>query len=124
MVRELGPVLTGLMVTGRAGSAIAAEIGSMRISEQIDALVTLRINPLQYLVVPRILAGIFIVPCFTAFAMIFGVVGGYLICVHVLELSPEDYVQSIRTYAELSDITGGLIKSCVFGLIITWIGTY
>ncbi len=124
MVRELGPVLTGLMVTGRAGSAIAAEIGAMRISEQIDALVTLRINPLQYLVVPRILAGIIVMPCLAIFSMIFGIMGGYMICVHVLELSAEDYVQSIRTYGELSDITGGLIKAMVFGLIMTWVGTF
>lgn len=124
LVRELGPVLTGLMVTGRAGSAIAAEIGTMRISEQIDALVTLRINPFQYLVIPRILAGVIIVPCLAIFAMIFGIVGGYFVAVHILELSPEDYINSIKTYAEMSDVVGGLIKSCVFGLIMTWVGTY
>ena len=124
LIRELGPVLTGLMVTGRACSAIAAEIGTMRITEQIDALVTLRIDTYQYLVVPRILAGIFILPCLTIFAMIFGIVGGYMICVYVLELSPEDYVNSIKSYVEIADITGGLIKSCVFGLILTWVGTY
>lgn len=124
MIRELGPVLTGLMVTGRAGSAIAAEIGTMRITEQIDALTTLRINAFQYLVIPRMLAGIFIVPCLAVFSMIFGLIGGYIICVHVLELSPEDYTSSIRTYVELADIRGGLIKSCVFGLILSWVGTY
>ncbi len=124
MVRELGPVLTGLMVTGRACSAIAAEIGTMRITEQIDALETLRIDPFQYLIVPRILAGIVIVPCLTIFSMICGIVGGYAICVHVLELSPEDYVSSIKNFVELSDINGGIIKSCVFGLILTWVGTY
>ncbi len=124
MVRELGPVLTGLMVTGRACSAIAAEIGTMRITEQIDALVTLRIDTFQYLVVPRILAGIAIVPFLTLFSMICGVVGGYIICVYVLELSPEDYTNSIKTYVELADIRGGLIKSCIFGLVLTWVGTY
>jgi phospholipid/cholesterol/gamma-HCH transport system permease protein len=124
MVRELGPVLTGLMVTGRACSAIAAEIGTMRITEQIDALVTLRIDTFQYLIVPRILAGICIVPALTIFSMIFGIIGGYIICVHVLGLSPEDYTSSIRTYVELSDITGGLKKSCIFGLVLTWVGTY
>ena len=91
MVRELGPVLTGLMVTGRAGSAIAAEIGTMRITEQIDALRTLRIDPFQYLIVPRIVASTIMSPCLTAFSMVFGVLGGYLVCVHMLELSPEDY---------------------------------
>ncbi len=124
MIRELGPVLTGLMVTGRACSAIAAEIGTMRITEQIDALVTLRIDTFQYLVVPRILAGVAIVPCLTVFSMICGVVGGYIICIYVLELSPEDYTNSIKSYVELSDITGGLIKSCIFGLVLTWVGTY
>lgn len=124
MIRELGPVLTGLMVTGRAGSAIAAEIGTMRITEQIDALETLRIDTFQYLVVPRILAGTFILPFLTIFAMIFGIIGGYVISVYVLELSPEDYTTSIRTYVELSDITRGLTKASVFGLILAWVGTY
>lgn len=124
LIRELGPVLTGLMVTGRAGSSIAAEIGTMRITEQIDALVTLRIDTFQYLIVPRILAGTLILPCLALFSMIFGIAGGYAICVYVLELSPEDYMTSIRTYVELADIRGGLIKSCVFGLVLTWVGTY
>ncbi len=124
MIRELGPVLTGLMVTGRAGSAIAAEIGTMRITEQIDALRTLRINTFQYLVVPRIIAGTFILPFLTLFSMIFGIIGGYFICVYVLELSSEDYINSIKTYVELSDIYGGLIKAATFGFILTWVGTY
>ncbi len=124
MIRELGPVLTGLMVTGRAGSAIAAEIGTMGISEQIDALVTLRIDTFQYLIVPRILAGLIIMPCLSLFSMIFGIAGGYVICVYVLHLSPEDYINSIKNLVELSDINCGLIKSCVFGLIMAWVGTY
>ncbi len=124
MVRELGPVLTGLMVTGRAGSAITAEIGTMRITEQIDALQTLRINTFQYLVVPRIVAGTIIMPFLTIFSMIFGIVGGYVVCVHILELSPEDYVNSIKSYVELSDIRGGLIKAGAFGLILSWVGSY
>ncbi len=124
MVRELGPVLTGLMVAGRAGSSITAEIGTMRITEQIDALKTLRINTYQYLVVPRIMASTIILPFLTLFAMIFGIAGGYIVCVYVLELSPEDYISSIKTYAEMADITGGLIKACVFGLILSWVGAY
>lgn len=124
MIRELGPVLTGLMVTGRAGSAITAEIGTMRITEQIDALVTLRIDTFQYLIIPRLLAGITIVPCLAIFSMIFGIMGGYTVCVYVLELSPEDYINSIKNFVELADIRSGLIKSCVFGLILTWVGTY
>ena len=123
MIRELGPVLTGLMVTGRAGSAITAEIGTMRITEQIDALKTLRINTYQYLAVPRILASTFILPFLALFTMIFGIAGGYFVCVYVLELSPEDYMTSIRTYVELDDIINGLIKSCAFGLILSWVGS-
>jgi len=124
MIRELGPVLTGLMVTGRAGSAITAEIGTMRITEQIDAIKTLRINIFQYLVVPRILAGIIILPFLTLFAMICGIIGGYIINTYILELSPEDYINGIKNFVELADITGGLVKASVFGLILTWVGTY
>lgn len=124
MIRELGPVLTGLMVTARAGSAITAEIGTMRITEQIDALKTLRINIYQYLVVPRIVAGTVILPFLTSFAMICGIIGGYMVCTYVLELSPDDYVNSIKTYVVWADIQNGLIKSAVFGFILTWISTY
>jgi phospholipid/cholesterol/gamma-HCH transport system permease protein len=124
MIRELGPVLTGLMVTGRAGSSITAEIGTMRITEQIDALRTLRINTFQYLVVPRILASTIIMPFLAIFAMICGIIGGYVVCVNVLGLSPEDYLTNIRRYVELSDIRGGLVKASFFGLILSWVGTY
>ncbi|MFC1845713.1 MlaE family ABC transporter permease [Candidatus Dependentiae bacterium] len=124
MVRELGPVLTGLMVTGRAGSSITAEIGTMRITEQIDALKTLRINTYQYLVVPRLVGSTIILPFLTLFGMICGIAGGYVICVYVLELSPEDYISSIKTYAEMADLTGGLIKATVFGFILAWVGAY
>lgn len=124
LIRELGPVLTALMVTGRAGSAITAEIGTMIITEQVDALTTLRINVFQYLVVPRIIASTFILPFLTLFSMFFGIIGGYIVCVHVLELSPEDYESSIRNYVELTDIYGGLKKAAVFGFILAWVGTY
>jgi phospholipid/cholesterol/gamma-HCH transport system permease protein len=124
MIRELGPVLTGLMVVGRAGSAMAAEIGTMQISEQIDALKTLRLNVFQYLVVPRFIASTVVMPILALFSMFFGIAGGYAICVYVLGLNAEDYQSSIRTYVELSDITGGLTKSAVFGIILAWVGTY
>ena len=124
MVRELGPVLTGLMVTGRAGSAIAAEIGTMRITEQIDALKTLRINTFQYLVVPRLIAGVIVMPLLALFAMVCGIIGGYVVCTYVLLLNPEQYITNIKMYVEMKDIAGGLIKSAVFGLILTWVGTY
>ncbi len=124
MTRELGPVLSGLMVTGRAGSAIAAEIGTMEITEQIDALKTLGINPYQYLVVPRLVAGALILPFLSLFCTFFGIAGGYIIAVYALDMNPEQYIHGIREYVELQDITGGLKKACVFGLILTWIGTY
>lgn len=124
LIRELGPVLTALMVTGRAGSAITAEIGTMIITEQVDALTTLRINVFQYLVVPRMIASTCILPFLSLFCMFFGIIGGYIVCVHVLELSPEDYESSIRNYVELTDIKGGLKKAAVFGLILSWVGTY
>lgn len=124
LTRELGPVLTGLMIAGRSGSSMAAELGTMRITEQIDALQTLCINRFQYLIVPRILASSIVMPCLSAFAMLCGIAGGYYIAVYVFDQNAEDYISGIRTYIELSDITGGLIKSSVFGLILAWVGTY
>lgn len=124
MTRELGPVITGLMVTGRAGSAIAAELGSMRITEQIDALKTLRINPYRYLVIPRILAATIILPFLTVFSMVCGTIGGYIIAVHVLDLNGQQYLEGIRQYVELWDIASGLIKSSFFGFILSWVGTF
>ena len=112
------------MVTGRAGSAIAAEIGTMQISEQVDALKTLCINVNQYLLVPRILAATLILPFLTLFSMLCGIIGGYMIAVYVLMLNGEQYISGIKTFMELSDITGGLIKSSVFGFIMAWVGCY
>lgn len=124
MTRELGPVLTGLMVTGRCGSAMAAELGTMRITEQIDALKTIGIDPCQYLIVPRVVASTIIMPFLTLFSMICGIVGGYLLCVYSLGLSPESYVKIIVERVELKDVTGGLIKSAFFGFFFSWVGTY
>lgn len=124
LIRELGPVLTGLMVTGRAGSSIAAELGTMQITEQIDALKTLCINVPQFLMVPRVLGATIILPFLSLFSMICGIVGGYCVCVYVLHLNGEQYISGIRTFVEMSDINGGLIKSAVFGLIFSWIGCY
>lgn len=124
MTRELGPVLTGLMVTGRCGSAMTAEIGSMRITEQIDALETLCIDPFQYLIVPRIVASVLVMPFLVIISMICGIIGGYCLCVYSLNISPESYTEIIRERVELSDVTGGLIKAAFFGLFISWVGTY
>lgn len=124
MVRELSPVLTGLMVAGRCGSSIAAEIGTMEISEQIDALKTLCIDTYQYLVVPRILAGFVTLPFLTIFSMICGIFGGYLVFVHVLGLSGDAYTSGMKEMIEMWDIIGGIIKAAVFGLLLTTVGCY
>lgn len=124
MTRELGPVFTGLMVAGRAGSAIAAELGTMRITEQIDALQTLRINTRQYLIVPRIVASSFILPFLSLFCMICGIIGGYVVAVYSLGINGEEYLSEIRKYLEFTDIRGGMIKASVFGLVISWISSY
>lgn len=124
LTRELGPVLTGLMVTGRAGSSIAAELGTMQITEQIDALKTLSINVEQYLIVPRILGSTIILPFLTLFSMFIGIIGGYVISVYALGLNGEQYISGIKTFVELSDITGGLFKAGVFGFILSLVGCY
>ncbi len=124
MARELGPVLTGLMVTARACSAMAAELGTMRITEQIDALITLRINIFSYLIAPRILATILVLPCLTLFSTVCGIVGGYIVVVHILNLNSEQYIQNIVQLMEMGDVVGGLVKSAVFGLILSIVGCY
>ena len=124
MTRELGPVLTAIMVTGRSGSAIAAELGTMKITEQIDALRTLCIDPFQYLIVPKVLAGAIIMPFLTIFAMFFGILGGYLFSLTHLTTNPEIYIANIKNYVILGDIIGGLIKSSVFGFILAFVGCY
>ena len=124
MTHELGPVLTGLMVTARAGSAMTAELGSMKITEQIDALKTLNINPYRYLITPRIIASILVMPCLTMFSAICGIGGGYVFCTYALDLNPVNYMSSIQQLLDLSDIVVGLIKSSFFGFILSWIATY
>jgi phospholipid/cholesterol/gamma-HCH transport system permease protein len=121
---ELGPVLTAIMITARAGSAITAEIGIQRISEQIDALHTMRINPLQYLVSPKITAAIISFPLLTAMFDIIGILGGYISGVALLGLNGGVYVHSIQTYVVLSDITNGFIKSIVFAVIVATVCCY
>lgn len=124
MTRELGPVLTGLMVAGRAGSAIAAEIGTMRITEQVDALQTLQINTFQYLIVPRVLAGVIVLPILALFSIILGILGGYAVCVYKLDLNSELFKIGIKNNLALADVYGGLIKASIFGFILTTVGSY
>lgn len=124
MFRELGPVLTGLMVSGRVGSSMAAELGTMQVTEQIDALYTLAINPIQYLIVPRLLASLIVVPILTIFSNLMGILGGYLISVYLLSANPVVYIKRTYDYMDLEDIYIGLLKALVFGIIIATIGCY
>ncbi|MCX5910180.1 MAG: ABC transporter permease [Deltaproteobacteria bacterium] len=124
MTRELGPVLTGLMVSGRVGSAMAAELGTMQVTEQIDALYTLAINPIQYLIVPRLLASLIVVPILTLFANLMGILGGYMISVYLLGANQTTYLKRTYDYLALEDIYIGLLKALVFGMIIATIGCY
>jgi phospholipid/cholesterol/gamma-HCH transport system permease protein len=124
MTRELGPVLTGLIVAGRAGAAMAAELGTMKVTEQIDALMTMAVNPVKYLVVPRVLAGFMMLPILTVFADVVGVGGGYFVAVNILDVNPVVYMRRTYDYLELDDIFGGLLKAAVFGIIISTISCY
>jgi len=124
LIRELGPVLTAIMITARAGSAMTAEIGVQRISEQIDALDTMGIDPLQYLVSPRIAASIISFPLLTAFFDLIGLIGGYLTGVVLLGVNPGAYIYRVRWSVELEDITGGFIKALVFSVVVSTICCY
>ncbi len=124
MTRELGPVITGLMVTGRAGSAICAEIGTMRVTEQVDALTVMAINPVQYLVLPRIVAGFIMLPLLTIVSDVMGILGGYLVGVQLLDIHGGMFMNKIYEYVELADVYNGLVKASVFGVILTLVGCY
>jgi phospholipid/cholesterol/gamma-HCH transport system permease protein len=124
MTRELGPVLTGLIVAGRVGSSMAAELGTMKVTEQIDALYTLATDPVKYLIVPRFLAGMIMLPLLAIICDITGIMGGFLISVNLLGANPTVYLRRTWLYLELNDIYTGLFKACVFGMIIAMIGCY
>ncbi|MEE8557846.1 MAG: ABC transporter permease [Myxococcota bacterium] len=124
MTRELGPVLTGLMVAGRVGSAMAAELGTMRVTEQIDALHTLATNPVQYLVVPRVWAATLSLPLLVVFSDIIGILGGKLIAVGMLGTSPETYFKRAVQFLHFGDIAIGLIKAALFGMTLSLVGCY
>jgi phospholipid/cholesterol/gamma-HCH transport system permease protein len=119
LVRELGPVLTAIMIAARAGSAITAEIGIQRISEQIDALSTMRIDPLRYLITPRITAAIISFPLLTALFDLVGIIGGYVSGVLLLGANASTYVYRVQTSMDLKDITDGLVKAVVFAVIVS-----
>lgn len=124
ITRELGPVLAGLMVAGRVGASIAAEIGTMKVTEQLDALRTLSTNPFRYLVAPRVIASVLMLPFLVLVADIIGVMGGYLVSVHVLGFSPGPYMNNTIKFLEAIDVISGLTKAAVFGFIIAVMGCY
>jgi phospholipid/cholesterol/gamma-HCH transport system permease protein len=122
MLRELSPVLVGLMVTGRVGSSMAAEIGTMRVTEQIDALKALATDPVQYLFVPRVVAGIVMLPFLVVLGDALGIGGGYIVAVKLLGSNPLVYEQNTYMYLDMEDLWAGVIKAAVFGLILTLTG--
>ncbi len=124
LIRELGPVLTALMVIGRAGSAITAEIGIMRITEQIDALRSMAVDPIKYLMVPRFIAGLIAMPLLAAMFIVIGIAGGYVVGVGLLGLSSGTYMSQMIGSVGMADVYSGFIKSVVFGFIFGWVSCY
>ncbi len=124
VTRELGPVLAGLMVAGRIGAAMAAELGTMRVTDQIDALTTLSTNPMKYLVAPRLLAGVIALPLLVVVADILGVLGGFIVSTLKLGFDPDAYLQNTLNFVQTQDVVSGLAKAAVFGFLIALMGCY
>ena len=124
ITRELGPVLAGLMVAGRIGAAMAAEIGTMRVTEQIDALTTLSTNPFKYLVAPRLIAAVAMLPLLVLVADVIGVLGGFIVSVYDFGFNPTAYLKSTWTSLDTSGFVSGLVKAAVFGFLVALMGTY
>ena len=124
MTRELGPVLTSLMVTARAGSAMAAELGTMRVTEQIDALSVMAANPVKHLIVPRVIAGVLMTPLLTVVSDFTGILGGYFVGVHILGINSGIFIKNITRLVDLNDIYNGLAKAACVGLILSLVGCY
>ncbi|MFT8676361.1 MAG: ABC transporter permease [Acetobacter sp.] len=124
VTRELGPVLAGLMVAGRVGAAMAAQIGTMRVTDQIDALSTLSTNPMKYLVAPRLLAGLVALPLLVLIADVLGVAGGFMVAVVKLGFSPPAYITATLNAVKFEDVSVGLVKAALFGFLIALMGCY
>ena len=124
IIRELGPVLCALMVTGRAGSAITAQIGIMKITDQFPALEMMAVDPLKYIISPKIIAGIISLPLLTAFFDLVGIAGGFLVGVKLLGVNEGAYIGKMITAITFTDVYGGILKSLSFGVLITWISSY
>ena len=124
ITRELGPVLAALMLSGRCASAMAAELGTMRVTEQIDAMATLNVKPFHYLVAPRILATMVAMPILVLVADIIGIYGGWLVAVYALDFSGPVFIRNLSDFLVLADINGGLLKAIVFGFLLSLMGCY
>ena len=124
MTRELGPVLTSLMVAARAGSAMAAELGTMKVTEQVDALLAMAVHPVHYLALPRLLAGLIMVPLLTVISVFIGIVGGYFVGVVLLDINSGTYMQKMLEVVTGDDLYNGLYKSLVFGVLLAVISCY
>ena len=124
MILELGPVLTGLALAGRVGANIAAQLGTMRVSEQIDALETLAYNPIAYLVVPRVLAGILMFPIIVIFANAVGITAGWFTAINLLDMSTQEFIRGLRLFYDPFDVTYSMIKTTSFGFLITIVGCF
>ena len=124
MLTEIGPVLTAFMVTGRVGSAMTAMIGTMKVTEQIDALQSLAVNPLRYLIGPRVISGIIMLPALTVFSAVLGIFGGYLISINVFGMTPDSYFDPMPVHITSFDFWTGITKAFVFGFLISTISCY
>lgn len=124
MFVELGPVLTAFMVTGRVGAAMCAELGTMRVTEQIDAIRSMAVDPLRYLIAPRFIAGIFMLPILSVFSSIMGIIGGFVIAVYYYGMAPNTFLDPLPIHIDSFDLASGIIKAFVFGVIIVTISCY
>jgi phospholipid/cholesterol/gamma-HCH transport system permease protein len=124
MITELGPILTAFMVTGRVGASMCAELGTMKVTEQIDALRSMAINPCSYLVAPRFIAGAFMIPLLTLFSVVMGIFGGYLIASSLFHMSAANYFNPMQIHISLFDLASGFVKSFIFGLLIVTVCCY
>ena len=124
MMMELGPVLTAFMITGRVGASMCAELGSMRVTEQIDALKSMAVDPLRYLIAPRFIAGIFMLPLLTVFSCLLGIIGGYIVAVYYYGMTPNQFLDPLPIHIKDFDFITGLVKAFVFGFIIITICCY
>lgn len=123
-VMEMGPVLTALVIAGRIGASMTAEIGTMVVTQQVDALRTLALEPVRFLVMPRVLGLIIMMPILTMFSDIVAIIGAYLVSGYFLDITYQSFLESIHTFFQTRDLVGGLVKSCVFGALISFIGCY